>query len=85
MQDITVIFRRRGGDDLEQSHTHWARTVSSSPDIIEMTFVPITDLIEDLVKRQHLARAVNLYLERKLFLYLSKSSVCRNDMDFSCN
>lgn len=64
-EDITVIFRRRGGDDLEHSHTHWASTVSSSPDIIEMTFVPITDLIEDLVKRQHLARAINLYLEYK--------------------
>lgn len=64
-EDITVIFRRRGGDDVEQSHTQWARTVPSSPDIIEMTFVPITDLIEDLAKRQHLARAISLYLEYK--------------------
>ena len=44
MQDVTVIFRRRGGDDLEQNHIRWARTVKSSPDVIEMTFVPITDL-----------------------------------------
>ncbi|KAF5941062.1 hypothetical protein HYC85_022229 [Camellia sinensis] len=31
-EDVTVIFRRRGGDDLEQSHTQWATTVHSSPD-----------------------------------------------------
>ncbi|KAF3486164.1 hypothetical protein F2Q69_00052503 [Brassica cretica] len=33
-KDITVIFRRRGGDDLEQSHTRWAKTVPAAPDII---------------------------------------------------
>ncbi|MBA0713897.1 hypothetical protein Golax_012899, partial [Gossypium laxum] len=31
-EDVTVIFRRRGGDDLEQNHTQWAKTVQSSPD-----------------------------------------------------
>lgn len=37
-EDVTVIFRRRGGDDLEQNHTQWTRTVPCSPDVIEMTF-----------------------------------------------
>ncbi|GAB4856246.1 hypothetical protein Ancab_014173 [Ancistrocladus abbreviatus] len=64
-EDITVVFRRRGGDDLEQSHTHWARTVQYSPDIIGMTFVPITDLVDDVVGKEHLARAITLYLEYK--------------------
>ncbi|XP_074302929.1 MACPF domain-containing protein CAD1-like [Silene latifolia] len=64
-EDITVIFRRRGGDDLEQSHTQWARTVQYSPDIIEMTFCPISDLIKDSVRKEHLARAISLYLEYK--------------------
>ncbi|KAL8141039.1 hypothetical protein V2J09_007060 [Rumex salicifolius] len=63
--DITVIFRRRGGDDLEQSHTQWERTVQSSPDIIEMTFVPITALIDDVPGKEHLIRAISLYLEYK--------------------
>ncbi|KAL2899900.1 MACPF domain-containing protein CAD1 [Bienertia sinuspersici] len=64
-QDITIIFRRRGGDDLEQSHKQWAKTVQSSPDIIEMAFVPISDLIKDSAKKEHLTRAISLYLEYK--------------------
>lgn len=64
-EDVTVIFRRRGGDDLEQSHTQWARTVRSSPDVIEMSFFPITRLLEGVTGKEHLARAIDLYLEYK--------------------
>ncbi|XP_057534400.1 MACPF domain-containing protein CAD1-like isoform X1 [Amaranthus tricolor] len=64
-EDITVIFRRRGGDDLEQSHKQWAKTVKSSPDIIDMTFAPITDLIKDSARKEYLRRAITLYLEYK--------------------
>ncbi|KAE9603171.1 putative membrane attack complex component/perforin (MACPF) domain-containing protein [Lupinus albus] len=64
-EDVTVIFRRRGGDDLEQNHSKWVRTVKSSPDIIEMTFCPITDLLDERPGKEHLARAVGLYLEYK--------------------
>ncbi|XP_050212545.1 MACPF domain-containing protein CAD1-like [Mercurialis annua] len=64
-EDVTVIFRRRGGDDLEQHHTRWARTVRSSPDVIEMTFVPITDLLNGTPGKDHLTRAIGLYLEYK--------------------
>uniref|UniRef100_A0A5B7AZJ9 MACPF domain-containing protein n=1 Tax=Davidia involucrata TaxID=16924 RepID=A0A5B7AZJ9_DAVIN len=64
-EDVTVIFRRRGGDDLEQSHTQWERTVRSSPDVIEMSFFPITHLLEGVTGKEHLAHAINLYLEYK--------------------
>ncbi|KAK6943374.1 Membrane attack complex component/perforin (MACPF) domain [Dillenia turbinata] len=64
-EDVTVIFRRRGGDDLVQGHTQWARTVRSAPDVIEMGFVPITDLLEGITGNEHLTRAINLYLEYK--------------------
>lgn len=73
MQDITVIFRRRGGDDLEQSHKQWSRTVQSSPDVIDMSFVPVTDLIKDSARKEYLSRAISLYLECKLSPYSSKS------------
>ncbi|CAN1771947.1 MACPF domain-containing protein CAD1 [Linum perenne] len=63
-EDVTVIFRRRGGDDLEQNHIRWARTVRASPDVVHMTFVPITDLLNTPGK-DHLARAIGLYLEYK--------------------
>ncbi|XP_011011314.1 PREDICTED: MACPF domain-containing protein CAD1-like [Populus euphratica] len=64
-EDVTVIFRRRGGDDLEQNHIRWARTVESSPDVIEMTFVPIADLLVGVPGIEHLSRAIALYLEYK--------------------
>ncbi|CAK7343594.1 unnamed protein product [Dovyalis caffra] len=64
-EDVTVIFRRRGGDDLEQNHIRWARTVQSSPDVIEMEFVPITDLLVGAPGKEHLSRAIALYLEYK--------------------
>ncbi|KAL2500384.1 MACPF domain-containing protein CAD1 [Forsythia ovata] len=64
-EDVTIIFRRRGGDDLEQSHTQWVRTVRSSPDVIEMSFFPITELLEGVRGMEHLARAIGLYLEYK--------------------
>ncbi|KAG6769642.1 hypothetical protein POTOM_025298 [Populus tomentosa] len=62
---VTVILCRRGGDDLEQNHIQWARTVQSSPDVIEMSFVPMTDLLVGLPGKEHLSRAIALYLEYK--------------------
>ncbi|XP_050383513.1 MACPF domain-containing protein CAD1-like [Argentina anserina] len=64
-EDVTVIFRRRGGDELEQNHIRWARTVQASPDVIDMTFFPITALLEGIIGREHLVRAIGLYLEYK--------------------
>ncbi|KAG9448153.1 hypothetical protein H6P81_014281 [Aristolochia fimbriata] len=64
-EDVTVIFRRRGGDDLIQSHAMWATTVDSAPDVINMTFSPIISLLEGLPGIKHLARAIELYLEFK--------------------
>ncbi|KAK8692536.1 hypothetical protein V6N13_075995 [Hibiscus sabdariffa] len=64
-KDVTVIFRRRGGDDLEQSHARWAETVQLAPDVINMTFTPIVSLLEGVPGIKHLARAIELYLEYK--------------------
>ncbi|KAJ6803902.1 MACPF domain-containing protein CAD1-like [Iris pallida] len=64
-EDVTVIFRRRGGDDLVQSHNHWTKTVSLAPDVIEMTFLPIISLLDGIHGKDHLTRSINLYLEYK--------------------
>ncbi|XAR59284.1 hypothetical protein NMG60_11015057 [Bertholletia excelsa] len=64
-KDVTVIFRRRGGDDLEQSHSKWAETVQTAPDVINMTFTPIVSLLEGAPGIKYLARAIDLYLEYK--------------------
>ncbi|KAJ9545047.1 LOW QUALITY PROTEIN: hypothetical protein OSB04_024754 [Centaurea solstitialis] len=70
-EDVTVIFRRRGGDDLEQSHTQWEKTVKYSPDVIGMQFVPIASLLEDVPGKEHLSRAIALYLEYRRATILS--------------
>ncbi|KAL6992347.1 cinnamoyl-Coa reductase [Sarracenia purpurea var. burkii] len=64
-KDVTVIFRRRGGDDIEQSHAKWAETVKTAPDVINMTFTPIASLLEGVPGIKYLARAIDLYLEYK--------------------
>ncbi|KAJ8761917.1 hypothetical protein K2173_006519 [Erythroxylum novogranatense] len=64
-KDVTVIFRRRGGDDLEQSHSKWANNIQMAPDVINMTFTPIVSLLEGAPGIKHLARAIELYLEYK--------------------
>lgn len=69
MQDVTIIFRRRGGDDLIQSHSQWKNTVSHAPDIIEMTFLSIAFLLDGIPGKDHLTRAITLYLECKKPLF----------------
>ncbi|KAI3408017.1 MACPF domain-containing protein [Psidium guajava] len=64
-KDVTIIFRRRGGDDLEQNQAKWADTVRLAPDVINMTFTPIVKLLEGVPGIKHLARAIDLYLEYK--------------------
>ncbi|XP_008792299.1 MACPF domain-containing protein CAD1 [Phoenix dactylifera] len=64
-EDVTVIFRRRGGDDLVQNHAEWKNTVPSAPDVIKMTFIPIVSLLNGLPGIQYLSRAIDLYLEYK--------------------
>lgn len=61
-----MIFRRRGGDDLEQSHAKWAQTVEAAPDVINMTFMPIVSLLEGVPGINYLNRAIELYLECKI-------------------
>lgn len=82
-----VIFRRRGGDDLEQSYSKRARTVEGAPGMINMTFVPIISLLEGVAGIKHLARAIELYLDSNFCYYAispvlcsSKSSVFRRNM-----
>ncbi|XP_010272721.1 PREDICTED: MACPF domain-containing protein CAD1-like [Nelumbo nucifera] len=64
-EDVTVIFRRRGGDDLVQSHAKWLETVNLAPDVISMTFSPLVSLLGEMPGIKHLARAIDLYLEYK--------------------
>ena len=76
VQDVTVIFRRRGGDDLEQSHAKWVKTVETAPDVINMTFTPIVSLLEGVPGIKHLSRAIELYLECKILSSIHSYIFC---------
>lgn len=62
MQDIVTISVRRGGVDVGQSHNQWLSTISQAPNIISMSFVPITSLLGGVQGNGFLSHAVNLYL-----------------------
>ncbi|XP_058079380.1 MACPF domain-containing protein At1g14780-like isoform X2 [Magnolia sinica] len=62
---ITVIWSKRGGDAMAQSHCEWLLTVPSMPDAINFTFIPITSLLKGVPGRGFLSHAINLYLRYK--------------------
>lgn len=64
-EDVTVIYRRRGGEDLVQGHHEWRQTVPTNPDVLSMSFVPIVWLLNPGIGTQHLNRATELYLKYK--------------------
>lgn len=64
------ICVRRGGVDLSQSHNQWLSTISQFPNVVGMSFVPITSLLTGVKGNGFLSHAVNLYL-RCEFAYLS--------------
>ena len=67
MQDIVTIHARRGGINTNQSHKQWLSTISQAPNVISMSFVPITSLLTGVRGSGFLSHAVNLYLRCKYF------------------
>ncbi|CAI9304407.1 unnamed protein product [Lactuca saligna] len=57
------LMRRRGGsDDRNLQHNEWLQTVQSKPDVITMSFVPITSLLNGVRGSGYLSHAISLYL-----------------------
>ncbi|CAA3000230.1 MACPF domain-containing NSL1 [Olea europaea subsp. europaea] len=63
--DILSIHVRMGGLDRGQSHNQWLSTVSQSPNVISMSFVPIASLLSGVRGSGFLGHAINLYLRYK--------------------
>ncbi|KAI3740715.1 hypothetical protein L2E82_31186 [Cichorium intybus] len=63
--DLLSIHIRRGGIDNHQSHNDWLSTVSQSPNVISMSFVPIVSLLNGVRGSGFLTHAINLYLRYK--------------------
>ncbi|KAE8007926.1 hypothetical protein FH972_004483 [Carpinus fangiana] len=65
-EDILTIYKRRGGsDDKHLSHNEWLQTVQFEPDVISMSFIPITSLLIGVPGSGFLSHAINLYLRYK--------------------
>ncbi|KAG4980879.1 hypothetical protein JHK85_034837 [Glycine max] len=65
-KDIVSICKRRGGrDDRNLSHNEWLQTVQSEPDVISMSFIPITSVLNGVPGSGFLSHAINLYLRYK--------------------
>ncbi|KAK4254436.1 hypothetical protein QN277_009820 [Acacia crassicarpa] len=65
-KDIVSICKRRGGRDHKNlSHNMWLQTVPSEPDVISMSFIPITSLLDGVPGSGFLSHAINLYLRYK--------------------
>nr|XP_018679115.1 PREDICTED: MACPF domain-containing protein At1g14780-like isoform X2 [Musa acuminata subsp. malaccensis] len=62
---VTVMCCKRGGDTSASSHGEWLLTVSSVPDIINFTFLPITSLLKGVPGYGFLSHAINLYIRYK--------------------
>ncbi|XP_061371447.1 MACPF domain-containing protein NSL1 [Gastrolobium bilobum] len=63
--DIVSISVRKGGVDIGQSYNQWLSTIAQSPNVISMSFVPITSLLNSVPGNGFLSHAVNLYLRYK--------------------
>ncbi|XP_021286760.1 MACPF domain-containing protein At4g24290-like [Herrania umbratica] len=65
-EDIISIYKRRGGSDNRNlPHNDWLQTVQSEPDVISMSFIPITYLLSEVRGIGFLSHAINLYLKYK--------------------
>ncbi|GFQ03961.1 macpf domain-containing protein at4g24290 [Phtheirospermum japonicum] len=64
--DIVSICKRRGGTDgANMTHNEWLQTVLLEPDVISMSFIPITSLLNGVSGSGYLSHAINLYLRYK--------------------
>lgn len=66
-EDLVMVVKRRGGKewDKDMPHSEWINTVQSEPDVISMSFLPITSLLSGVPGCGFLNHAINLYLRYK--------------------
>ncbi|KAL5566412.1 hypothetical protein UlMin_029576 [Ulmus minor] len=62
-EDIVTICKRGGSDVRNLSHNEWLQTVQSEPDVISMSFIPITSLLDGVPGCAMLCQAIDLHLK----------------------
>nr|ACD89064.1 At4g24290 [Arabidopsis thaliana] len=65
-EDYVFMCKRRGGNDNRNlMHNERLQTVQMEPDVISMSFIPITSLLNGVPGSGFLSHAINLYLRCK--------------------
>ncbi|KAF2292092.1 hypothetical protein GH714_009897 [Hevea brasiliensis] len=54
-----------GGSNKSRHHSEWCQTVQFEPDVISMSFIPITSLLSGINGSGFLTHAINLYIRYK--------------------
>ncbi|KAJ6951337.1 LOW QUALITY PROTEIN: MACPF domain-containing protein [Populus alba x Populus x berolinensis] len=62
-EHIKFISKRKGGNK-NLPHKDWCQTVQTEPDVISMSFVPITSLLSGINGSGFLTHAINLYIHK---------------------
>ncbi|XP_009782296.1 MACPF domain-containing protein At4g24290 [Nicotiana tabacum] len=62
---VSICKRRGGGDSRGLTHNQWLQSVHQEPDVISMSFIPITSLLSGISGSGFLSHAINLYLRYK--------------------
>ncbi|KAD5802668.1 hypothetical protein E3N88_14028 [Mikania micrantha] len=66
VEDITVFWRRKGGIyGKNLDHRSWCQSVQSEPEVISMSFIPISSLLSGIDGNGFLTHAINLYIRYK--------------------
>ncbi|GFP92822.1 macpf domain-containing protein at4g24290 [Phtheirospermum japonicum] len=65
-EEVTFFWRRRGGsNNKDMPHSKWCQTVPIEPEVISMSFIPISSLLSGIDGSGFLGHAINLYLRYK--------------------
>ncbi|KAL8473383.1 hypothetical protein ACS0TY_029603 [Phlomoides rotata] len=65
-EEITFFWRRKGGSsERNMPHNKWCQTVQLEPEVISMSFIPISSLLNGIDGSGFLGHAINLYLRHK--------------------
>ncbi|KAK6150813.1 hypothetical protein DH2020_015745 [Rehmannia glutinosa] len=65
-EEVTFFCRRRGGsNNRNMPHSKWCQTVPIEPEVISMSFIPISSLLSGIDGSGFLGHAINLYLRYK--------------------
>ncbi|XP_065874562.1 MACPF domain-containing protein At4g24290-like isoform X2 [Euphorbia lathyris] len=64
-KEIKFLHKRKGGLNKSLNHSDWCHTVQFEPDVISMSFIPVTSLLSGVNGSGFLTHAINLYIRYK--------------------